>query len=218
MSGRNGLVTAILILACVAEGRAQSATFEWVPYGGVFVPTRELGTTEIGGTTYEIKQKTSAALGARLVGWWSRVIGWEGNFAYALGDGQLKSAAGGDYCATQDVSCSADVWFASSKLLFRYAPSERLYLFGGAGVMVSGHVGDLWERADATTDLGGVVGIGGVFDISRRFAIRVDAEDYFYKFAPKLESDPEVGTFTGCSKVQNDLVFSAGLVIRLAGM
>ncbi len=219
MINLSGLMTGLLLLLCASSGAAQGATFESVPYGGVFVATRDLGTATISGTDYTIRQNTGAAFGARLLGWWSRVVGWEGNFAYVLSDLQLESAGGTDACA-QGTNCSANVWFASSKLMLRYAPGtyRGWYLFGGIGVAVSGHVGDFWERADGTTDLGGVVNVGGAIDISRRFAIRIDAEDYFYRFEPKLENDPEVGTFSPCSKVQNDLVFSVGVIIRLAGM
>jgi hypothetical protein len=207
------------MLVCASGAAAQGATFEWIPYGGVFVPTRELGTATISGTDYEIKQNAGATFGARLIGWWGRIVGWEGNFAYSISDAQLKAADGTDACA-QGTNCAANVWFASSKLMFRYAPGtyRGWYVFAGLGFAVSGHVGDFWEAADATTDLGGVVNLGGAIDLSPRFAIRIDAEDYFYRFEPKLEDDPEVGTFSPCSKVQNDLVFSVGFIIRLAGM
>lgn len=217
MISRTSCTTAVLLALFASTGATQTTSFEFVPYGGAFVPTGELGTADIEGTIYEIKQKTSAAFGGRLVAWWSRVVGWEGNFAYALSDGELKTSAGQDFCTTPGATCKADVWFASSRLLFRYAPREYRgwYVFAGAGVAVIGHVGDLWEQADATTDLGGVLGIGGVLDISPRFAVRIDAEDYLYKYAPKLDLDPELGTFTGSSGTQHDLVFSAGLIIRM---
>jgi hypothetical protein len=219
MIGRSWAAGAFMVLACSASSHAQTTSFEWVPYGGLFVPTRDLGTATISGTDYAIRQETGAAFGARLVGWWSRVVGWEGNFAYSLSDVKLTSAGGTDACAG-GTNCSSNVWFASSKLMFRYAPEtyKGWYVFAGGGLAVAGHVGDFWDQADATTDLGGVVGIGGAIDLSKRFAIRIDAEDYFYKYEPQLEDDPESGTFAGCSKVQNDLVFSVGVIIRLAGM
>ncbi len=218
MIGRIWMATTILIVICYGSGAAQTTSFEFVPHGGVFVPTGELGTAEIEAATYEIRQNPSAVFGSRLVAWWSPVVGWEGNFAYALSDGELKTSAGEDFCAIRGAKCRADVWFASSKLVFRYVPRQYTgwYVFAGAGVAVVGHVGDLWEQADATTDLGGVLGIGGVIDISPTFAVRIDAEDYLYKYAPKLRLDPELGTFTGSSRLQHDLVFSAGLIIRLA--
>ena len=90
-------------------------------------------------------------------------MGWEGNFAYALSDVRLTSAGGTDACE-QGVNCSANVWLASTKLMFRYAPGtyKGWYVFAGAGISVVGHVGDFWESAAATTDVGGVVNIGGV--------------------------------------------------------
>ncbi len=80
MINRIGSLTGMLLLLCASSGAAQGATLEWIPYGGVFVPTRELGTATINGTGYEIKQNAGAAFGARLIGWFSRVVGWEGNF------------------------------------------------------------------------------------------------------------------------------------------
>jgi hypothetical protein len=61
MIGRSWAAGAFMVLACSASSHAQTTSFEWVPYGGLFVPTRDLGTATISGTDYAIRQETGAA-------------------------------------------------------------------------------------------------------------------------------------------------------------
>jgi hypothetical protein len=214
-----------LLLVNWSAGAAQTESLEWVAFGGLFVPTADLARTTfvqppLDAAEVKIKQAIGPVVGARLVAWWG-TVGWESAFAYAFSEGRVNvTGVPGpeDVCAeTPGAECGANVWYASSKLLFRFAPQpyRGWYVFSGAGLAVAGHLGDLWERSGAFTDLGVVVNVGGVIDISRRFAIRIDAEDYIYQFKAKVEDDPVLGTTVVSSKWQNDLVFTAGLVIRI---
>ncbi len=203
---------------------AQAVSLDFVPYVGVLLPTSDLARTSFvtspGDTTrLAIRQNVSVQLGARLVAWWSKGVGWEGTFAYSLGSAKAE-VGGANLCDQSDAKCDANVWYASSKILFRYAPQDYTgwAVFGGVGLAVAGHVGDFWEASQALTDLGGVLNVGGSYDLSKRFAIRVDLEDYIYQFKATIEDDPLLGTVQASSKWQNDLVLSAGLVIRLAGV
>ncbi len=224
MNQRTAIVAAVLLLT-PGLASAQDETFEWVPYAGAFVPTGELARTTVTPDagipiTLDIEQETAFMFGSRIVAWWSPTWGWEGNFGYALSNASVTADGGVDACAeVEELNCSSSVWMASSKILARWAPSDtgNWYLFGGLGLAVVGHVGEIWTNGDATTDLGGVVGAGAVFDLSRRFAIRLDVEDYIYSFKPKLEDDPGLGTADLQSRTQNDLAFSLGLVIRIHG-
>jgi len=214
----------LLTLVSAQPLAAQAASLDFVPYVGLFMPTSDLvNTTFVSppSTTVQVKirQTVGVQLGARLVAWWSRGVGWEGNFAYALSQAEAK-INGVDQCSQSGAKCDANVWFISSKIMFRYAPQPYTgwSLFGGVGLAVAGHVGDFWENAQAQTDLGGVLNAGGSFDLSRIFAIRVDLEDYIYQFKAVIENDPLLGTVQASAKWQNDFVLSAGLVIRLSGV
>ncbi len=214
-----------LFLLLPGRAAAQHETFEFAPYVGAYVPTGVLThatITPVGDPTFEVDIEQDAALmfGGRLVAWWSRVLGWEGAFSYALSDVRVTDPDGTDACATfSELSCTADVWGATSKLLARWAPSEsgHWYLFGGLGLAVVGHGGDFWTIGDATTDLGGVVGAGAVLDLSPRFALRLDIEDWIYSFDPKVKDDEEIDSVDLDSQGQNDLAISLGLVISLWG-
>ncbi|MEE9156618.1 MAG: hypothetical protein V3U38_08200, partial [Gemmatimonadota bacterium] len=61
---------------------------------------------------------------------------------------------------------------------------------------------------------GGVIDIGVTYNLSRRFAIRADAEDFLYSFKGRVTigEDDQIETD---SRFQNDLLFTAGLVIRI---
>lgn len=208
----------LLLLTSANMAAAQSASLEWMPVAGAFVPAADLAQAEIDGANVAISQKPGAIAGARLVAWWSRRVGFEGHYGYAFSQGRAKSGSGGDVCV-QDSSlvCSANVWFASTKLLFRFAPRSYRgwYVFGGLGLAVVGHTGDFWPTKGAVTDLGGVLNVGGVVDISKRFGVRLDVEDYLYSFKLRVEDDPQLGTFELQGHTQNDLVFTVGMLWRL---
>lgn len=207
---------------------AQATSIEFVPYVGALIPTNDLAKATFvdasqNSVSVAIRQKVAVQLGGRLVAWWSNTVGWEGTFAYAIGTAEAKVEGGGtdgDLCERPDAKCDANVWYASSKLLLRYAPQpyKGWQLFGGAGLGVAGHVGDFWEEGQALTDLGVVLNGGASYDLSRIFAIRLDVEDYIYPFKARLEDDPEVGTTDISTQWQNDLVISAGLVLRFFGI
>jgi hypothetical protein len=213
----------LLTLVSAQPLAAQAVSLDFVPFVGVMVPTSDLARTAFvtspnDTTQLTIRQNVSVQLGGRLVAWWSRSVGWEGTFAYSIGSAKAE-VGGTNVCDQSDAKCDANVWYASSKILFRYAPQPYpgWALFGGVGLAVAGHVGDFWDNAEAKTDLGGVLDFGASYDLSRIFAVRVDLEDYIYQFKAKIEDDPVLGTVEASSKWQNDLVLSAGLVIRLTG-
>ncbi|KPK65081.1 MAG: hypothetical protein AMS21_05740 [Gemmatimonas sp. SG8_38_2] len=217
----------VVLLTVVSAGplAAQATSIEFVPYGGALLTMGDLaGATLVDTVTSEetaltLRQKTGLVLGGRLVAWWSRTVGWEFGFAYALSTMEAKVEDGRDRCGEAGGQCNANVWDTSSKILLRYAPRpyRGWQVFGGAGLAVTGHVGEFWEEGEALTDLGGVFNVGASLDLSRVLAIRIDVEDYLYKFEPTLKDDPLVGSVE-TSKLQNDLVISAGLVIRLSGV
>jgi hypothetical protein len=225
MAKRIWPLVVLLVVTSAGPLAAQATSIEFVPYGGAFLATGDLaGATFVDTVTSEqtaltLRQKTGLLLGGRLVAWWSKTVGWEFGFAYAQSTIEAKSEDGRDRCGEAGGQCTANVWYTSSKILFRYAPQpyKGWQIFGGAGLAVTGHVGEFWEEGEALTDLGGVFNVGGSLDLTKAIAIRIDVEDYLYQFEPTLKDDPTVGNVE-TSKLQNDVVISAGLVIRLAGV
>ncbi len=224
MTKRVWSIAALLVLFPASPGTAQQ--IEFTPLAGIFVPTADLGEfsvsdTAFGTGTVTLKQKTAGVLGARLGAWWSKNLAWEaGYFSYAFSDLET-TAAGisgvGDACAdVPDFSCSARVWYLSSKLLYRFLPAgdSPWGILVGGGAAVIGHQGDFWGGGDAITDLGGVIDIGVTYNLSRRFAIRADAEDFLYSFKGRVTIG-EDDQIEADSRFQNDLLFTAGLVIRI---
>jgi len=221
------MTKAPFVLACCAmavsgsEARAQRQTLDLLPTVGLLAPVRDLVvvTVQDGAVsrTFTLRQHAGFLAGGRLTAWWSRAVGWEAGFAYALSDVQLREN-GTDLCQSPGRTCSANVWIASSKLLARWAPTDgRWTVFGSAGLTVVGHVGDFWQLADAATDLGTVLGVGGVIDLSRSLALRFDLDDHIYQFNAQFD-DPELGTTAVVERWQHDVVLSATLVFRVFGM
>lgn len=221
-------LVAALLLSGVAPGPAraqQGDEFEVAPRVGVLVPTATLarGTvTRPGGDpiALSISQETGLLVGARITAWWSGTWGWEADFGHAFSNAEVEGEGVGSFCGgDEELECSANVWVASSRLLWRLlhrsgAPGS---LYASLGVTVVGHTGTFWRRGEATTDLGLVAGLGGAVELSRRFALRLDVEDHAYRFRPEIRDDPEIGTVSSGQRLQNDLVVSAGLSIRLPG-
>jgi hypothetical protein len=222
-----GLLLALALLGpSVAPALGQSAggtdVFEWVGLVGALVPTGELGVLSgFGGTSteYQLTQKVAPTFGFGIAAWWSRHVGWDATFSYAIGEVESKPVAGGaDACGSAIEDCSSDVWLATSRLLVRYSPDEaaRWNLYGAGGLAVVGRHGKVWNQAGALTDLGGVLAVGGTYDFSRRWGLRLNLEDYLYVFDPDFETDAGLENVGG-KRRQNDLLLSLGVVIRLLG-
>ena len=216
------------VLTAPAAGRAmaQVSTFEIVPVAGVFLPSGELASGRMSVSDGQVvdvavDQSSSLLLGIRIGNWWSPVFGWEGAFSYALSDVTVwaEVETGQRNLCGSDLDCSGGVWTFTSKARARYARSResRWYLYGAVGLAVVGHVGDVLNRGQATTDLGVVFGVGGAVDLSDRFALSLDAEDYLYGYTPRVGSDTDSGLTDARGRTQNDIVVSLGVVLRLFG-
>ncbi len=223
-----GTLVAVLILSGVAAGPAQAQegeSLEVAPRIGLLVPTSTLALGTVTRPAGEpialsISQETGLLLGVRLTAWWSGAWGWEADFGHAYSNAEVEGEGVGSFCGgDEELECGANVWVASSRLLWRFlrAPEAPWSLHAGLGVTVVGHTGEFWRRGEATTDLGLVAALGGAVDLSRRFALRLDLEDHVYRFRPTIQDDPEIGTVTSDQRLQNDLVVSAGVSIRLLG-
>ena len=197
------IVVALIGMTVAAAGPAcaQGRGVELTPYVGIYVPLANVideRTTQemdgvIVGTETQAGHKTGLALGGRLTVWLSERIGAQGSFNYAFSD---LGASG------------AHVWTAAGRLVYRLAqpnPQFSLELSGGPAIV--GRGGAFYDLVESTTDVGGVLGVGGRIQVGG-VALHLDLEDYLYSVQLEI---PEVD-----SQFQNDLVFSVGVAIPLA--
>ncbi len=198
----------LFLLVGAGPALAQAPQFELVPYVGAFVPLGDLSDQplDIGGMTLDrAKQSTSLAFGGRAVLWLAGPVGVEGSLLYAPSEAETAVAG---------VTRDAYVWAGAGRLLLKLGvPGAPVHFLLDGGIAVIGRGGDAYDGVSGTSKVGGVVGVAGRFGLSDRFAIRLDAESYVYRarLRPEgLQPPVELG-----SKLQGDVVLSAGLVIGL---
>jgi hypothetical protein len=217
------LTTVGLVLAGAGNVNAQ-VQVDLIPYAGAYVPAGNLADFTVtltpgpGTAALKAKHKTAFLFGGRVDVWLSPAFGVEGNFAYALSDGELEAAEPGgtftDLCAEDPQSCNATVWLGSVKGLYRVFVNDQWSIhFAGGGALI-GRGGDFYEEASETLDFGGVLGVGATVEVSPQIGIAIDVEDYIYSYSATIEST-DIGTVETGSKLQNDLILTAGLVIHL---
>jgi len=202
------LLGALALVAVAAPAQAQQGTVDFTAYGGFYVPTTDLIDTFAGQpVTPTIKQKSAFIFGGRVTGWVTDAVGIEGAFGWALSDVKENTSGG--------VTENANVWLADLSLLYAFPmQSDAASFFVKAGPTLVGHTGkDFWDGISGRTDIGGTAGVGVRFKVAPMVLIRVDAEDHV--FSAKFTEDA-TGSETD-SKLQNDLVFSAGLSIAAGG-
>ena len=223
---RRAAATVVLALAATAApARAQQESLEIVPTVGILIPTGTLTrgvVTPPGGipVPLAISQETGPLVGARVTAWWSTDWGWEVRFDQAYGDAEVEGEGVGSFCdGAGELECGANVWIASSRVLRRFGlgPGAPWSLHAGLGVTVVGHTGEFWRRGEATTDLGLSAGLGVALELSQRLALRLDADDHVYRFRPEIRDDPVLGTVDSGQRLQNDVVVSVAVAIRLHG-
>lgn len=200
----------LLLFTGVAPAVAQPPQFELVPFVGAFVPLGDLSDQplDIGGTTLDrAKQATSLAFGGRAVLWLAGPVGVEGSLFYAPSEAETTVAG---VASEQD----AYVWAGAGRLLLKLGvPGAPVHFLLDGGVAVIGRGGDAYNGLNGTSKVGGVAGVAGRFGLSDRLAIRLDAESYLYRARLRPEGSQQPIEFD--SKLQGDIVLSAGLVIRL---
>lgn len=211
-------VAALLALFAGPASAQQQIMVDIGGFGGLFLPVTDVIEfspellAEIGASEATAKHKAAVMFGGNVTVWVTDVFGIEGAFAYALSDGEL-TADGQDVCDDPDIGpCDANVYMGSVKGMYRFLPQPGgiIAIHLGAGVALIGRGGDLWDGVDGKTDIGGVVNVGATFDVAPQVAIRLDVQDYIYP--AKFDVD---GVELGDSKLQNDLAFTGGVVVKL---
>lgn len=175
------------------------ATSDVIAVSDVFTPGDDLTA----------KQKPAVMLGSRVALRVTDAVAVEASFGYAPSNVRGAYTPPGGPAETMDVD--ATLLLLSGRVLIGLGPragSNAWHLILGGGAIL--HGGDAYGNGEGTTDIGGVVGVGGRFTLgTSSLAIRVDVEDNLFsaKFRDTgsgLESE---------SKFQNDIVISMGLVI-----
>ncbi len=210
---RSLAITGLLALLAAAPALGQPAV-EITPTMGVYIPTGNLVEQQIyvdnDAVTAELDHKSGLAIGGRVTVWLPTGIGLEGSYLYAMSDARESASFGG---LSGSASEDAHVGLGAAKLLYKLGavPAAPMTFHLGVGLAVISHGGKYWDlvNVDGTTDVGGVIGLGASLHLPGMVAIRVDAEDYIY--SAKFD---EQGAETD-SKMQNDLMLTVGLAIKL---
>ncbi len=206
MIGRIFGFSLVLALAGASSAPAQLPKFELEPYVGAYIPTRNLIDQDFDGTRVTGSQKSGFGFGGRLTFWALGPIGFEGNFVYALSDGETTQDG-------QTSSESGSVWAGDLRAIWRLLPGPiGLHIDGGVAWI--GRGGDAYsEITEGKSDVGGVVGAGLRFRLPGLLGIRADADAYLYE--AQFTVDADGSSVTADQQFQVDLVLSAGLVIGL---
>ena len=104
----------------------------------------------------------------------------EGEFAYALSDGQLAARPRDFPEAGLGATSDAHVILASARAVVR---PRRQNFYGLAGIGLVTRGGTFWENADQSARVAGVVGFGVRAAVSPQLSLNFTAEAYLYSFS-----------------------------------
>ncbi len=193
-------LTLLLVLVGASPALAQlpGIGIDLTAYGGVFVPLNDIVEDEVIGTG---KHESALAVGGRLTLGLPGPLGVEGAFNYVLSDVEEEGAG----------TESAHVWAVSGRAVFEFGlPAAPLTFFVNGGIAYIDRGGDAYEDVEDKSNVGGVAGVGVKVGLPGLLAIRLDVEDYIYSAKPTI-----AGLEPADSKLQNDIVVSAGLVFSI---
>jgi len=183
------------VLAAVAGVQSASAQGVSVtPFVGAYLPVSKVA--DEGG--FDVKQKTGIAFGGRLTYQMQGNWGIEGEVAYANSKLEFDGVDGD----------GGNVIFFGAKAMYFFPSASSLRMHGGFGVGFTSRGGDDWDGADETSTIGGILNLGFTTPLSGMMKLRVDVEDYIGSIAPVDGLD---------SKLQNDLLITAGVMIPFGG-
>ena len=203
---RSPIAALALVVLAPASAAGQGSRVYLTPYGGAFIPATSLGKFLVydrsdNPIVLDANLETSAGFGGRL-GYWPRErFGIEGSFFYTKGN--LKVTDG-----QSSALFDSELKIGSVKALLQVSPgttgTDFVVSAGVAGVY---HGGPAYGVSGATTKVGGTVGSGLHIDISPLLLLRLDGEALVYDWRARSDLP---------SAMQLDLLFTAGLAIRLS--
>lgn len=192
------------------------------PYAGVFAPSSRIAElkSDMGGITSAIgiRQQNSLALGMNASYWFNGFAGVEVGGAWAFSDARASLALSNQVSGLSLTGNeSARVIMGSAKLMVNLMPvSQRTALRLGVGPAIISRGGSAY-KADDNGDFSGLTDIGGAISLCSRIpltdflSLRMRAENYMYSSRLKFRDFSTNEEFSFGSKLQNDLIFSAGL-------
>jgi hypothetical protein len=205
------LISLLLSLAAIPAAAQVELTF----HGGL-----HMGGA--GGARHALEQSARAAGPSRLLGeattagarlgvglserWqldggvaWSRSSNWEGAVSRRLPSFEAQ---------TLFLSSTVQGWLTQ--------PGSRFGVVAGVGpalILQRGHATSAMQQ----TNLGGVVSVGGVMRLDRRFSVRIDAQQYLFSSTFDDSYTPHLGTAPSpkhASRPRHDFVLLAGFSWR----
>lgn len=205
------------------SGNAQATRrIVFTPYAGVFAPSSRVAElkSDMGGVTSAIgiRQQNSLALGMNASYWFNGFAGVELGGAWAFSDARASLALANQVSGfSLTGNESARVIMGSAKLMVNLMPvSQRTALRLGVGPAIISRGGSAY-KADDNGDFSGLTDIGGAISLCSRIpltdflSLRMRAENYMYSSRLKFRDFSTNEEFSFSSKLQNDLIFSAGL-------
>src|SRR5690242_16129339 len=198
-----------LLALFVLVPAAARAAVEITPVIGIVHPVKaeyvDFGTPLVFGLS------TSAAYGARVTWWVSPRVALE---ASAVGAGTMLKLVGAGA-----IDSPGTLFQGDGRVRFRLnapAAPNHFDLIGGVGLSdAQFDLTDFLDRAGikrkARTEW--VVGAGTTLDLWSNAALRIDLEDHLH--AQNFEFDPALSGITPSDRGQQDLTWTAGLVIPL---
>ena len=195
----------MLSLRATTELSAQASRLHLTPFGGAFIPTKELGRLPVLSTTgnsvsVDGKLVTTVGAGGRFAYWIKERTGLEASYFFSRADLRVTD---GNVTALFD----AVVHLASIKALYqvsRGTSGTDFVVNGGlAGVR---HGGPGFGLVSSNTDLGGVVGSGLYITMGPQVRLRLDGELFVHRWS----AGPQFG-----ARTQADIVVTAGLALQL---
>jgi outer membrane protein W len=215
-----GVVAAAMVAP--APARAQLAgKFVVTPYVGAYVPSTDIAKVNLaaGGSAIDaaVKHQAAAAFGANASYWLNDRFAIEGGLLYANSDlkGTMALNESGTLSA-QSITDHANLWLGSAKLMVQVLPQDSPFnLRFGIGPAIISRSGSAYkaeagEKITGLTDFGAAMSLCSRLALTPNLGLRVRVENYMYNAKIGYESSSSQG-FTFDSRMQNDLVLSAGL-------
>jgi hypothetical protein len=214
---------ASLALPVTSGGAQQTRRIVVTPYAGMYVPSARVAElkTDVGGLPrlMGIQQQTSLAMGLGASYWFNDFAGFELGGAWAFSDARpsvgLTNHVPGLSPGRNE---SARVLMGSAKLmvnLMRLTERSALRLGVGPAIIMRG--GGAWKADDSgdfneLTDFGGAISLCTRLPLTDFLSLRMRAENYMYSSQIHYRDySSATEEFMFRSKLQNDVIFSAGL-------
>ena len=221
-----GVVAAAMVAP--APARAQLAgKFVVTPYVGAYLPSTDIAKVNLAvpGTSLDagLKHQTAAAFGANASYWLNDRFAIEGGVLYSSSDLKgtvaLNEPAG---FTAMSVADHANIWLGSTKLMVQVLPQDSPFnLRFGVGPAIISRNGSAYkseggDKITGLTDVGAAMSLCSRLALTPNLGLRLRVENYMYKARLGYESSVSPSdNYKFDSRMQNDLVLSAGLQVFL---